>query len=37
VTFGGGGGYMPRFSASLTTQQIYDVASYVYQSTHSST
>jgi uncharacterized cupredoxin-like copper-binding protein len=37
VLSGGGGGYMPRFSASLTTQQINDVAAYVYQSTHAST
>jgi mono/diheme cytochrome c family protein len=31
----GGGGFMPSFAASLTAQQINDVAAYVYQSTHS--
>jgi len=31
----GGGGFMPSFGSTLTTQQIKDVAAYVYQSTHS--
>lgn len=31
----GGGGFMPSFAASLSATQINDVASYVYQSTHS--
>jgi mono/diheme cytochrome c family protein len=34
VESGGPDGYMPRYAGTLSTQQIYDVASYVYKSTH---